>query len=487
MARLTEITIKNLLTASDLKQYTPAERREKHLKNKVSEPVGSRGDGMLLCRKRESGIVEAYYRFKYQGEDQAEKLGQYKLTRDGYGFTLKELRDKAFRLAMMRRECGGDLKSYLAAERLKQEQTQAEAKRKAEAEASRGTFADLLEAYVGDMRKRQCESSDEAWRALEKDVIKSHPAIACRKARDITADDVVTVLVPVHKRAQRSASKLRSQLHAAFAFGAGVDHDYSREGDKRFDIQHNPVSVVPKQRGADRAGNRVLSHDEVRLLWKNIVRQEETLPVMALFVRFMLATAGQRPKQLLNARWDDYDFERRCVTVIDKKGKNSKPKIHVVPLSTTAIDILDEVRVLTGNYPWPFCTGRTKRIGQKKGQLAPISLQSLKNTFRNYNLKLIADAERNGKKVPEWFTARDVRRTVKNLMVDAGINREQRNLLQSHNLTGVDVKHYDRHDHLPEKRESMYRYDLLLQKIIAGEKLNLFDAGMVNRLCWSLK
>ncbi len=35
-------------------------------------------------------------------------------------------------------------------------------------------------------------------------------------------------------------------------------------------------------------------------------------------------------------------------------------------------------------------------------------------------------------------------------MIDAGVNRETRNLIQNHVLTGLDFKHYDKHDHLPE-------------------------------------
>ncbi|WP_163371712.1 hypothetical protein [Endozoicomonas acroporae] len=60
-------------------------------------------------------------------------------------------------------------------------------------------------------------------------------------------------------------------------------------------------------------------------------------------------------------------------------------------------------------------------------------------------------------------------------MIDVGVNREQRNLLQSHAQSGVDVKHYDRHEHLPEKRESLRRYDALLDKILKGEETTLVD------------
>ncbi|MBO9494299.1 hypothetical protein J7438_09405 [Thalassotalea sp. G20_0] len=39
----------------------------------------------------------------------------------------------------------------------------------------------------------------------------------------------------------------------------------------------------------------------------------------------------------------------------------------------------------------------------------------------------------------------------------------------------MDVKHYDRHEHLLETRESIRRYDALLDKILKGEETALVD------------
>jgi hypothetical protein len=36
-----------------------------------------------------------------------------------------------------------------------------------------------------------------------------------------------------------------------------------------------------------------------------------------------------------------------------------------------------------------------------------------------------------------------------------GISREVRGHLQSHGLTGVQARHYDGHDYIPEKRQAL--------------------------------
>ncbi|WP_419534354.1 tyrosine-type recombinase/integrase [Endozoicomonas sp.] len=446
------------------------------IKKKLSERVGGRGDGSLLFIKRESGTVEVYYRYKHQCKEVKIKIGHYRATRDGHGYTLAECRDKAQDLARLRRECHGDLKAHLDNRNKLQEQKRLEELQLQEIEARKGSFADLMESYVKDQEAQGKESAHQSRQAFRLNVLDAYPMISAKKAKDVTPDDIVTILAAIHQRGSEVESvRVRALLHACFNFGIKGDYDPTRITEKRFFIQHNPVTATKKNTKASKPGNRVLSHEEVRLLWHNIGNTHRVGFVLACAIRFMLATAGQRPKQLLRATWQDYDFQRNCVTLIDRKGRQGTEKIHVVPLTRRAMAILRAVREFSGSYPWPFCSGVKGRSGASKGELMPLTLESLKNGFIRYNKALAEQATSEDKPVPESFTARDIRRTVKNLMIDAGVNREQRNLLQSHAQNGVDVKHYDRHEHLPEKRESIRRYDALLDKILKGEETTLVD------------
>lgn len=448
----------------------------RNLKGKASEPVGGRGDGTLLFKRRAAGTVESYYRYRDGNKETLIKIGTFKTTRDGHGYKLADCRDKAQELSRIRRECGCDLKEYLDVQSLKQEQALLEEKRKQEAVASRGTFIDLIEAYLEDQQRMGRKSVKQSRQALERNVIKAYPQIAAKKAWDVTPDDIVTILAAIHNRGSEVESvRVRGILSGCFSYGLKGDYDPTRQGEKRFHIQHNPVAATKKNTEAIKVGERVLGHQEVKQLWDRVNEVNRVGFVMGRFIRFMLATGGQRPEQLARAKWEDFDFQRSCVTLTDRKGRTGTVKIHVVPLSKRALDILEEVRELSGSYPWPFCTGVKSRKAETKGELVPISAESLKTAFRRYNDLLISEAEKQGIKAPEWFTARDIRRTVKNLLIDAGVNREQRNLLQSHAQTGVDVKHYDRHEHLPEKRESIRRYDAFLEKILNGEETKLVD------------
>ena len=53
------------------------------------------------------------------------------------------------------------------------------------------------------------------------------------------------------------------------------------------------------------------------------------------------------------------------------------------------------------------------------------------------------------------FQLKRIRSGVETLLAASGISREIRGHLQSHGLTGVQARHYDGHDYLPEKRHAL--------------------------------
>ncbi len=296
----------------------------------------------------------------------------------------------------------------------------------------------------------------EVKRSTKRDVTESFPSFCSKKARDITPDDIVSILSKVYQRGAKTyTNRLRSYLHAAFAYGLKADYDFARPGEKRFGLSMNPVALIPKQGQHEKAGDRYLDHTEVKLLWNELPKVEKVGCLIVALTRFLIATAGQRPKQLLRATWKDYDLKKQTATLLDPKGQGA-PRKHVVPLTRRAIAILESVRPITGEYQWPFST---------HGK-CPIYVDSLTTAVSRYCQHMNTKAIKAHKEPPSHFSPRDLRRTGKNLLIDAGVNRESRNLLQSHAQTGIDITHYDRSDHMNEKRKAISKYDRLLTKIL---------------------
>ena len=413
-----------------------------------SEPVGGRGAGTLLLVGREHQ-VSAYYRYTSpDGKRPWIELGTL-----GSRYSLEIAREQCVEYWQMRKQFPY-LKEHIA-EKVDVDKERLEAEQRLrETELKSATFEELLHDYVTHLDEQGRVSAGSIGKALDTQVIESHPHLASKKAKLIDSANISEILTPISKRgAKVYRNRVRSYLHAAFKFGLDREYDETRSSEKSFGLDSNPVSAIPALSGVDNAGARSLDDSELRQLYLHVADVVSVGPIMAALIQFLIATGGQRPSQVLRVPWTDYDFVNDYFKIIDKKGRGSEPRVHVVPLSARAKGILLELKTTTGGHKWPFSiTGK-----------APISIQSLKNIARRFL------SGEYGQDV-EYFTVRDLRRTCKQVMTRAKISREQRNLLQNHGQTGVDAKHYDNDPlaHLSAKEETMGRYERALENVLSG-------------------
>ncbi|AMO57531.1 hypothetical protein GZ77_14820 [Endozoicomonas montiporae] len=441
----------------------------RNLQGKASESVGSRGDGALLFWKRASGNVEAYYRYRNKGDENLIKVGQYKITKSSHGYTLAECRDKAQELARTRRECGGDLKGYLEAELLKQNQAAKELKAQAQIEASQGSLQQLCDNYIASLRNKNKKKSEKDVRnALNKHVHRAFPELSKTKARDITSDDIVKIIRRIIEGGGTTiANRVRSYLHSSFAYGIKADNDPMEQvhHNTRFHIEHNPVANVTSQKAFEYVRERTLSHAEVKKFWYGFDHaMGRCSPVFGLLLKLMLSTGGNRPEQLIECKWSDVDFERRTLTFMDGKGRG-EPRKRVMPLTPRSMQILYDLRDISGSFEWIFTIRGSK----------PISETTLGVKVGRYCNFLEVEARAKGEKAPERFTPKDFRRTATSLLIECRVPREQRYLIQSREDGSIESKHYDHSDRLPEKREALKKYDAFLDKILKGENVKVVD------------
>lgn len=63
---------------------------------------------------------------------------------------------------------------------------------------------------------------------------------------------------------------------------------------------------------------------------------------------------------------------------------------------------------------------------------------------------------------------------VNTLLAAQGVSREVRGHLQSHGLTGVQARHYDGHDYMPEKRKAI---EILVREVCHSKSVDAGGAG----------
>ncbi|HEV7778138.1 MAG TPA: integrase family protein [Luteibacter sp.] len=377
--------------------------------------------------------------------------------------TLKEAREEA-RETIKRMDAGIHPREHRKAERVQRA-----------ADSELGTLRQLLLEYI-DYRSKPSGNRRPAgtrqigeWRRMVDSDLRRGQDILDRRARDIGPGDIAALLRPIYEHgtprpkkgrgsggrrsvdgAKGQAAKVRTLFHAAFVWGLAAEHSLGRRTGTRFALGTNPV-LHDEALVSSNAGTRALTDNELHGFWMSIGSTPGIGPVPAAFLRFTIATGGQRPWQILREPWTSYDLAARTVRLTDSKGRGGMAREHVVPLTDRAIEILTELWPFTGDFTWPFTVNGK----------APISETTPNGAIAKW---LQSD---HGRGIPA-FTPRDLRRTCAQLMQRVGISEESANRLQSHGLTGVTAKHYTNNPDLyvPEKRVASDALDAELARIL---------------------
>lgn len=427
------------------------DREVKTLTSQVTEPVGGRGDGALLFKRRDSQITEAYYQYFLDSKRQLVKIGTYGL------ITLAECRAVATEYATLRRQ-HPDLKEHIKqteeAERIEAERLVLEEK----AEAERATLKDLLQDYVANLYATGVTSAKEIERIINVDFIDGHPDLVAMKARDIEPAHAMALIAPIWKRgAKTQYNRARTYLHAAFQYGLLSEYDISRESKRTFGLTQNPVAAVKKQQEGENADEHALTDAELRHFWHHCADAKRVGELTALLLRFIIATGGQRPYRMIVAPWSCYDMKAKTVRTESRKGRG-QVRIILTPLTDRALEILKRVKKINGHHKWPWTfTGEN-----------PIAITTPRNAVLRFldDKAAIMDAPTGQRVAP--FIPRDLRRTAKQIMQRAGVEPHLRDLLQDHGQSGVANKHYANNPDaaLPDKWKAISAYEHALSSIL---------------------
>lgn len=412
-----------------------------------------RGAGRLGVRCRPSGARSVVYRFtKSDGTRDALVLGAYDATGRA-GLDLTEARAKAGELQRLHAAGITDLREHFAAlEQADKARTEAERQAAAaeQARAARGSLQALLNAYVKSLEGRQ--SHDDAEGLFRLHVTEAFPELVQAQAATIKAEqfrDVLAKLIDAGKG--RTAAKLRAYLRAAYsmAMRAGLDPTVPATF-SAFGVEVNQLERLPSLSQFSKALDRALTLPELRLFWERLQKKPEGAARDAITAALLLG--GQRPTQLLRAVAADVDESAGTIVLRDIKGRNraANPRRHLLPIVAELAPIIKRRRLLcqTADAPLFSATGTVQLREETASELVG---------------EICADMAAAEELERGPFQMRDLRRTAETHMAALGISSDVRAQIQSHGLGGIQQRHYDRHDYLPEKRAALELWALRLQ------------------------
>jgi integrase len=267
-------------------------------------------------------------------------------------------------------------------------------------------------------------------------------------ARDLTKRQLIALLDAIVDRgAPVSANRTYALLKQLFDWAAAKDL-----------VPASPMAGIEPPGGEESPRERVLTADEIKAFWTKLPDADMAKPT-ALALKLLLVTA-QRRGELTFAKWSHFDLESKQWTIPvellkTSHAKRTKPEPHVVPLSPLALDLLGQLRELTGGGVY----------------VLPAHVDKKKN--RSYSERVLSRAVRENEEHfgIEHFTPHDLRRTAASFMTKLGIPRLHVEKLLNHS-TGDIAEVYDRHDYLAEKRAGLDKWSTHLREIIKVNAAN---------------
>ena len=298
-----------------------------------------------------------------------------------------------------------------------------------------GLLGQFVERYVEKEAKlRSAVSIKRAFDQLVK------PCIGRIGIYQLRRSDIARMLDEIaDERGLVMADQTLAYLRKAFNWYAGKDDQFN-----------SPiVKGMARTKPRERQRTRVLSDDEIRILWPAL-GEAGTFGAMA---KTLLLTAQRRDEAAHMSRKEV--GEDGIWTIPAERYKTKRP--NFVPLSRTALAVIaaqpkydDCEYVFPSRAKTPF-----SGFGKSKAKLDRAVLAALKMQAKK-GVKV--------EPIPNW-TLHDLRRTAKTLMARAGVRPDISERVLGHAIGGVEGT-YDRHSYADEKRDALEKLAAMIGRIL---------------------
>lgn len=293
------------------------------------------------------------------------------------------------------------------------------------------TIADLINEFWEKELARK-RSGRETLRLLKKDVL---PAWGDRKVSDIKRRDIVILIDQIRDRAFVTSNRVLGALSRLFNFAA-----------ERGIIDDSPCTRI--RRASEQPRRRVLTDDEIRMLWSALEINNKTIGVYLLsrLAIKMILVSGQRPGEVAGMAWDEVEDGFWRTPAERMKGGEE----HKVPITPLMRDVLDQASRLSRDSKYVFKSPRLEDV--------PINAQSLSHAIKRHHHEIFPPGT-------EKITPHDLRRTVRTRLAALGVEDVVAERLLGHKLQGI-LAVYNRYSYDSEKYQALMRWENELRRIV---------------------
>lgn len=289
------------------------------------------------------------------------------------------------------------------------------------------TFGEMAVQYIELYAMTNKRSWKEDQRILDHDLLPKWKNV---KAHEIKRRDIISLLDVIAQRAPIQANRTLALLRKMFNWAISRDL-----------VEANPCTAV-KMPAKENRKDRMLSDDEICIFWDKLTNASMS-ELTRLCLKFQLVTA-QRKGEIIIAEWSEFDLNNGWWTIPSEKAKNKLS--HRVPMSPLALQLLEQIKSLSGESRWLFPSSK----GDK-----PVLDTSIDHALHKNEAKF---------GIPP-FTPHDLRRTAASHMTGMGVSRLTVSKILNHVESGITAV-YDRHSYDREKRKALDKWGDKLTKIL---------------------
>ena len=315
------------------------------------------------------------------------------------------------------------------------QEKQREKSRLAEAQ----TFGEYTKRWLGEHRMAD---STKAMRktVIDRDIL---PVFQNRRMAEIGPEDLRALCAKIKGRgAPATAVIAREIVKLVFAYAAMHGEKAPNPAD-----EVGPSSIatfVPK--------DRALSPSEIRLMHR-LLETTATLPTIRLALRLVLLTLV-RKSELIEATWDEIDFENAVWSIPKSRMKAGKP--HNVYLSQQALDIFIALHT---------CAAGSKFVLPSRYDAD----RCMSKATLNRVTQVIAEKAKESNLPLEPFTVHDLRRTGSTILNELGFNGDWIEKCLAHEDGRSSRGVYNKAEYAEQRRHMLQEWADMIDAWVSGE------------------
>lgn len=325
----------------------------------IKDP-GTYGDGNGLYLQVRNNSKSWIFRFMRHGRPRTMGLGSIA------EISLAKAREKALAARGLLRDSIDPIQHRAAKRRL------------AETPIFRDAAATYIETHKGTWRNNKHAKQWENTLATY-----AEPKIGNMSVKDITTEDVLTVLQPIWNEKPETASRVRGRIERIMDWAASRGY---REGLNPARWAGHLEFSLPSPRRVRRPKHHpALEWSALQPFWGQLSEQQGLAP-RALMLTILVAA---RTQEVRGARWDEFDLMADIPLWIVPGDRMKSGREHRVPLAKPVIELLDDLPRFSSGFLFEGRPGKPLSENAmlavlKRMDRSDITVHGFRSTFRDW-------------------------------------------------------------------------------------------------------